>query len=322
MRTIIYGVGAIGGTVAAALALSGSEVLGIARGRQLDAIRDRGLTLRSPNGASPAHFPCAASPASIDFRADDAIVLAMKGQDTAAALAELRTAGVTDQPIFCAQNGVENERLALRLFANVHGICVMMPAQYLTPGEVAGFGTPKLGIFDIGRFPMGCDAADTALSEVLEAAGIAAFPVPDVMQSKYGKLLMNLGNIVEAAFGKGEAAEAIQARLRTEGEAVLAAAGVPWRDVGAADPRRDALMQMAGIDGLARAGSSTAQSLARATGSIETDYLNGEIARLGREHGVPTPANAWVTALAARMARDGIAPGSVPVAEFQHAVGA
>jgi lysophospholipase L1-like esterase len=32
--------------------------------------------------------------------------------------------------------------------------------------------------------------------------------------------------------------------------------------------------------------------LARATGSIETDYLNGEIAMLGRLHGVPTPVNA------------------------------
>lgn len=41
MRIIIHGVGAIGGVVAAALLDSGQEVIGIARGRMLEAIRDR-----------------------------------------------------------------------------------------------------------------------------------------------------------------------------------------------------------------------------------------------------------------------------------------
>ncbi|MFL4997556.1 MAG: ketopantoate reductase family protein, partial [Microvirga sp.] len=46
MRIIVYGVGAIGGTVAAALALSGQEVIGIARGAHLKAIQSDGLLLR------------------------------------------------------------------------------------------------------------------------------------------------------------------------------------------------------------------------------------------------------------------------------------
>ena len=49
MRTVVYGVGAIGGTVAASLALSGQEVVGIARGAQLAAIRASGLLLRTPD---------------------------------------------------------------------------------------------------------------------------------------------------------------------------------------------------------------------------------------------------------------------------------
>lgn len=43
MRIIIHGVGAIGGVVGAALVEAGHEVLGIARGRMLEAIRERGL---------------------------------------------------------------------------------------------------------------------------------------------------------------------------------------------------------------------------------------------------------------------------------------
>ena len=42
----------------------------------------------------------------------------------------------------------------------------------------------------------------------------------------------------------------------------------------------------------ARLGSSTWQSLSRGTGSIETDYLNGEIVRIAHEHGLPAPVNA------------------------------
>ena len=67
---------------------------------------------------------------------------------------------------------------------------------------------------------------------------------------------------------------------------------------------------------------STWQSLARNTGSIETDYLNGEIALLGRLHGVPTPVNAAMQAIAARMASEGAAPGVMSAAEVEAAIGA
>ena len=61
----------------------------------------------------------------------------------------------------------------------------------------------------------------------------------------------------------------------------------------------------------ARSGASSWQSLARGTGSIETDYLNGEIVMLGRIHGVPTPANALLQQVANRLAGEGAPPASV-----------
>jgi 2-dehydropantoate 2-reductase len=317
MRTIVYGVGAIGGTVAAALAIAGCPVVGIARGRQLAAIRERGLLLRTPSGARPAQFPCVGDPADLAFESDDAILLTMKTQDTGAALERLRVAGVSDQPIFCVQNGVANERMALRLFPNVHGVTVMMPAGYLTAGEVAAHGSPRHGILDVGRYPAGGDGDDEALVEALGPANIAGFVQSDVMASKYGKLLMNLNNVVEAALGPDPAHRRFHEVLRAEAEAVLKAAGIAWRDVGAADPRREALMRVAPVEGAPRFGGSSAQSLMRGTGSIETDWLNGEIVLLGRLHRAPTPANAWFVRLAARMARERMAPGSVPAAEVE-----
>lgn len=310
MRIIVYGAGAVGGVIAAALARAGTDVVAIARGEQLAAIRAGGLRLRSPGDDVTVRLNCVGDPSEITFRKGDMILLTMKGQHTGPALESLRAAGVSDQPIFCFQNGIANERAALRLFANVHGVTVMMPATIQRPGEVAAFSTPRLGMFDIGRYPGGVDADDKALADVLEAAGFAAFPEADVMASKTGKLLMNLGNIAQAALGLGADTAPLRERLRAEGRAVLKASGIRAVDVGLDDPRRAAFMTFTEIPGIAYQGGSTTQSLARGAGSVETDFLNGEIVLLGRLHGVPVPANAYMCDLAARMARDGTAPGA------------
>ena len=52
MRICIYGAGAIGGLLGARLARAGAEVSLIARGPHLAAMRERGLTLRSPRATS------------------------------------------------------------------------------------------------------------------------------------------------------------------------------------------------------------------------------------------------------------------------------
>ncbi|UVF18378.1 ketopantoate reductase family protein [Microvirga terrae] len=317
MRIIIYGVGAIGGTVAAALALSGQEVIGIARGAQLLAIQKDGLVLRTPEKTERAQFSCVSDPTEIDLRPDDAILLTMKTQDTLPALERLRATGAAGQAVFCVQNGVANERFALRLFPEVHGMTVMMPAAISGPGEIAAFSMPRHGIFDIGRYPGGSNAHDTALAEALEAANIATFVSQDVMQSKYGKLLLNLSNILQAAFGLDADYTHLEALLRAEAEAAFKAAGIPWLDVGGADPRRTQLMQQRPIAEVGRLGSSTVQSLARGTGSVETDYLNGEIVLLGRLHGVATPANTYFTELGTRMVRDGLKPGAISMSEVE-----
>jgi 2-dehydropantoate 2-reductase len=317
MRIIVYGVGAIGGTVAAALKLSGQEVIGIARGTHLKAIQSDGLLLRTPEKTQRVQFHCVSDPTEIDFRPDDAILLTMKTQDTLAALDQLRAAGILGQAIFCVQNGVTNERLALRYFPEVHGVTVMMPAAISAPGEVSAFSVPRHGIFDIGRYPGGSNDHDTELAEILEAANVAAFVSSDVMQSKYGKLLLNLSNILQASLGLDADYRHLEALLRAEAEAAYKAAGIPWLDVGAADARRAQLMNQKPIAGIDRLGSSTTQSLARGGGSIETDYLNGEIALLGRLYGVSVPANTYFAELGARMAREGLKPGSISVAQAE-----
>ena len=119
MRFVSYGVGAVGGVVAGRLAEHGREVVAIARGRHLDAIRRDGLRVECPDGAVTVPIPAVGMPSEVDWRRDDVVLLGVKSQDTAAALDQLRAAapGAT---VVCLQNGVENERQALRQIGRAH----------------------------------------------------------------------------------------------------------------------------------------------------------------------------------------------------------
>src|SRR4051812_18814977 len=98
MRFIVYGAGAVGGVVGARLFESGHEVILVARGAHADAIEARGLTLRSPDGEATHRIPVVRSARAIDLSHDDGdcVLLAVKSQDTASALADLRGAGADD----------------------------------------------------------------------------------------------------------------------------------------------------------------------------------------------------------------------------------
>ena len=66
---------------------------------------------------------------------------------------------------------------------------------------------------------------------------------------------------------------------------------------------------------VARAGSSTRQSVTRGTG-VEIDYLSGEIVLLGRLYAVPTPVNELVQRTVHRLVKDGGAPASLDAADL------
>ena len=311
MRIIVVGAGAVGGVVAANLAMAGTPVVAVARGEHARVMLESGLRYESPSGTTIVELPVATSVGEIDVADDDVFVLGVKSQDTVGVLNDLRAAGVTDQPIVCMQNGVENERQALRLFPNVYGICVMLPADHLAPGVVRVWTAPSSGLLDVGRYPRGVDDVAVQLAATLDAATFGSIPRDDIMSWKYRKLLMNLGNAVEAVCGRQGFGGRLGEMVQAEGEAVLAAAGISV--VSAEDDlsrRGDALKIQPVGDEQRRAGGSSWQSLQRGTGTIETDHLTGEIVLLGRLHGVPTPANQALQDLAALMARTGEPPAS------------
>ncbi|SBT54571.1 ketopantoate reductase family protein [Micromonospora narathiwatensis] len=327
MRYVIIGAGAVGGTIGVRLGEAGRDVTLVARGAHLDTIRQRGLTLRTPEGSVTSRLPALAGPGDRPLPADTALVLTVKSQDTDAALATWVDAPVEGGgtagerlPILLAQNGVANERAALRLFARVHPVCVWLPATHLDPGVVVANGHPHPGMLHIGRYPAGSDDTSRSVAADLTAAGFAAPVRDDVMRWKYGKLLSNLGNGLQALLG-ADIPEPLAARVRAEGEAVLAAAGIPHTTRQEEAAERGDQVRHRPVGGEARAGGSTWQSLARGAGSAEADHLNGEIVLLGRLHGVPAPANAAVQVAVRRAVRERIPAGGFPLAELAKMVG-
>jgi 2-dehydropantoate 2-reductase len=201
--------------------------------------------------------------------------------------------------------------MAARRFERVYGAMLMLPTSHLEPGVVEAHSAPCPGIVDLGRFPSGPDALGGVIAGDLRRAGFASEARPDIPRWQYAKLLTNLLNALQAACGgDGDLGDLAKA-LRAEGSAALRAAGIDWVGDAEMAERVRGLVTPKRVDGRARGGGSSWQSLARGTGSIEADFLNGEIALLGRLHGVPTPLNARLARVADRLARERRPPGSL-----------
>ena len=316
MRYVIYGAGAIGGTIGGRLFQREHELVLIARGAHGERLRAEGLTMADPDETVTLAIPTVVQPSEVHWKSDDVVVLAMKTQDTAAAVRDLSACAPPTVTIVCAQNGLENERLALRAFAQVQGMCVMLPAAHLSPGYVEAYGRPLTGLLDVGAYPRGHTRVSARIAEDLDAAGFSSHAVDDVMRMKRGKLLMNLANTIQAMTGMDDPrAGELYKQARAEAKACFEAAGLDHVGSEEDRQRRGDLMRIVPIAGKDRGGGSTWQSLARG-GPVEADYLNGEIVLLGRLHGVPTPVNELLQRAANAAARDGRPPESVPIEEL------
>jgi 2-dehydropantoate 2-reductase len=325
MHVVVYGAGAIGGVLGARLHQAGHEVTLVARGEHYDAIAGGGLVLEAPEGRVTLDIPVVSSPRDIDWSGDPAVLLCVKGQHTQQVLDGLVGAAPGSTPVVCVQNGIENERLVLRWFANTYGMCVMCATTHLRPGHVVAHYGPVTGLLDVGRFPDGQDDVSREVAAALRSATFGSLSLPDVMRWKRQKLLMNLGNAVQALCGAGVGQEIIAA-ARREGEACLRVAGLEFATMAENDERRRALFPtydaIGSVEQLRNfGGGSTWQSLARGSDSAEVGFLNGEIVLLGRLHGVPTPVNEMLQRRVIEAVRAGAPPGALGVEELLRSAG-
>jgi 2-dehydropantoate 2-reductase len=320
MRTIIYGAGAVGGTVGGLLALTGHEVLLIDRPGHVNAINEQGLKLITLVGTHILRVPAVTSPEQIQFKPDDVIFLTTQSQDSEGALNNLKKC-VDQIPIFCFQNAVRNEETAAQLFEDVYGGVVRIKATYFKDGEVNARMDPP-GWLIMGKYPTGTDTLVEAVAKQLREAGIFVMVTPDIMRYKWGKLIRNLRTGVGAITNASVADTMEIGNLAgKELDDLLAEAGIPyvtdaqiskeWSEFTIESPNF-----AAGEDQ-----SSTWQSLTRKQGSVETEFFNGEVVRLAKKLGKKAPINDGLNRIIQEMAAKRETPGKYTIAELKKILG-
>lgn len=329
MRFIICGVGAVGGVLAGHLAKAGFDVLGIEKAPEhLAAIQSHSLRLRGLLGEYTLPLPTVRHASAVTFQPEDVLVLAVKAFHCEAAVRELRHATRLELPLFCAQNGIANEGIAAQYFQHVHGMMVLVGAKRLVPGEVIHTGHGPIGL---GTYPQGLSPVVQQVAEAFDATDLPVYTTDRIGPAKWHKLLLNLNNATLGLTGLGSHAwhalpegRAWVVRVWEEGARVLQAAHIAYEPPpGMAtieehiqalrtEPVRPAIPAPEALQGR----SSLWQDLWHRRGQVEADALNGEIVRLGRQCGVPTPLNSLLLQLSEAMAAARALPGKYTVQQL------
>lgn len=318
-RYIIIGAGAVGASLAAQFELQNTPYVLVGRGAQIAHITSHGLSYRRPGDIRVIRLNVADTATPPALKADDILILTVKAQDVEAATnfwawRDVEGGGLaSDLPLVTLQNGLAAEDIALRRFSRIYAGSIMIPARYTVTGEVTVDAEPNVGVVTLGRYPGGLDDTARTIVADLTRAGYLAEASSEIRRWKAAKLQHNVGNATELFGGTDEARAKAAGELAAEARNVLLAAGY---DPAAPSERK---VDISGWQ-IRRSGEgpgrqSTWQSFVRGTSS-EVDYLNGEIVRLGRLHGVATPLNTAFQQAAARLARDGVGPGSRDIAEI------
>jgi 2-dehydropantoate 2-reductase len=311
MRFLIVGAGAVGGYVGAHLALAGYAVTFAVRPATAERLAAQGLRLQLPGDTSPreveGHSIASPLAAALAGRDHDCLILAVKSFDTAAVLAEVRTAGTSPPPILCLQNGVDNEAaIAAELGERaVIAGTVTTPVSRSAGGDIVVEKARGVGI--ALEHPMAAQVAQAFRAARLETR---CYPAADPM--KWSKLLTNLlGNAQSAlldmpvgalladrnSFALEVAAQRECLRvMRALGYGVVNLPGVPVRLLALAFERlpggvgRPLLGRAVGAGRGAKMPSLHADVRA---GRLQTEaaWLNGAVARHGARLGISAPVN-------------------------------
>jgi 2-dehydropantoate 2-reductase len=181
MRIAIFGSGAVGGYYGARLARAGHDVTFIARGAHLDAIRQRGLEIRSPAlGGFTVRARAEDDPAAVGHV--DLVVVAVKAYDNASALPRVAPMVGLGTAVLTLQNGVDSvsELASLLTERPVVGGTTYMATALTAPGIIEQTGTHRRVVFGevFGTLPRLSERV-VRIRDAMAEADIQAEAVPD-----------------------------------------------------------------------------------------------------------------------------------------------
>jgi len=293
MRIAIVGSGGVGGYFGGRLAEAGADVIFLARGAHLDAMRARGLRIVSPNG--DVHLPrVQAAGDTRDIGPVDVVLFAVKLYDTPGALSSLRPLIGADTIVVPLQNGVDSVAMIEQAVGAEHtggGTCYVSAViaepgvirhtvmDHLIFGERDGTRSPRLD-----ALRQACSRAKfkATLSDHVNADIWAKFVRLSVMSGMTTVTRSPLGVVCTDPVLFEMLKEAVREAL-----AVAGATGVAVRATTVEDAAR-AFRELP-----PQTKSSMLEDLERGR-RLELPWLSGAVVRIGEEVGVATPTHRFI----------------------------
>jgi 2-dehydropantoate 2-reductase len=289
MRIVVMGSGGLGGYFGGLLAHSGADVTFIARGANLRALQERGLTVHSVNGDFALPVPARADPAGLPPA--EVILFCVKTYDAAAAAALLQPVVAARTILLTLQNGVDMAADLQTTFARgtVLAGVTRTGSTLSAPGVIEQPTTDR--VIEFGSLTGQEHNQVDHLQKLLEGAGIPTLVSPNIQRSLWEKLVFiapfsGLSTLTRLTPAQLLAHASTRGLYRTVMQETAAVARVA---AGVAPDIVERTMHY-----LATAGDPGDSSMAidfQHHRRIEVEAINGAVVRHGQRLRVPTPLN-------------------------------
>jgi 2-dehydropantoate 2-reductase len=293
MTIAVFGTGAVGGYFGGRLAAAGEQVVFLARGRHLDALRRDGLTIASPKGdLRLSRIQASDRPA--DIGPVDLVLFAVKLYDAEGAAALLSPLIGRDTAVITVQNGVDAVDTVSRHVGREHvvGGAAYIIAAVEAPGRIRHTAKDSLvfGESDGSRSPR-----LLAFEAAAQRAGFGATLSTNITGDLWTKFVRlatwsGMTTVTRSPIGVLRDNPALMAMMSSALDEAIAVGRA--RGVAFPDALREETMTL--VKSFPEGSKSSMLEDLEHGRRLELPWLSGAVARMGREAGVPTPVHRFI----------------------------
>ena len=293
----MMGSGGVGGYFGGRMAAAGHDVVFIARGAHLDAIRKEGLRIESRDMADATIQPANATDDTAEVGPVDCVIVGVKLWDTEAAGRAILPMLGPETMVLSLQNGVECDDILGPIVGRERliGGIAQIAASIGFPGTINHIGTMQRIV--IGELDGGSSARVEALHRAMLDGGITAEVSDDIERTIWDKFVFLVGlsattTLMRTPIGPiREDPDSREFLLDVMRETVAVG-----RAKGVGLPKDYAEDRLAFTDGLPFDMTSSMHHDFERGNPLEVAWLSGAVARFGRELDIATPVNHTVYA--------------------------
>ena len=296
MRILVMGTGGLGGYFGGLLARAGNDVTFVARGANLEALQNRGLTVWSVHGDfSLPNVQACADPSGMPHA--DFVLFAVKTYGVGDVTALLQPVVGPETVLLTLQNGVDTPGYLQQAFGRgtvLAGI-TRIGSTLVEPGVIEQPTRDRA--IEYGSLDEHGDAAMERVRQLLEGADIPVILSPDIRKSLWEKLVLisafaglsALTGLSPNQLLARQPTRTVYAQIMEEAAAVARAADVSL-------PANTATQILSYLDAEGELGSASMAVDFQHRRRTEIEAINGAVVRHGQRLGIPTPVNETIYA--------------------------